>query len=284
MIRLLRGFSIVALALAVVLFIAAYVVDYLNRDDTMPSLSFQTDTLEIPCNYTEEDLLQGVTAWDEKDGDLTDQILPGTFTRFLEPGVCDLSYVVFDSSDHMATASRRILFTDYHSPRFALAQPLCFADGITNHSEVRAMFSASDVLDGNLSDWIDYVDTDADYSLPGDYSITMEVRNSFGDTVSYDFPIHIYRQDTQNVSITLKSGLAYVNQGNTFEALDYVDSVVGAGGREYQPSLLRITSNVKPNTPGLYEVHYEFSLNGTVANGGQYGETWLTVIVQEVGQ
>ena len=58
------------------------------------------------------------------------------------------------------------------------------------------MFTVEDMLDGDLTDWITYVETDASYSIPGDYTITMEVRNSFGDTVSYDFPIHIVEEDS----------------------------------------------------------------------------------------
>lgn len=37
-------------------------------------------------------------------------------------------------------------------------------------------------------------------------------------------------------------------------------------------------------TPGLYEVHYEYDSGESLEEGGQYGQIWLTVIVQEVGQ
>lgn len=284
MIRLLRGFAIVALAVAVVLFGVAQVLDRLGQDGTVPTLTADSDTLELSCAYTEEQLLEGVAAWDEKDGDLTDQIIVGSFTRFLEPGVCDLSYVVFDSAEHMATLTRRVHFTDYHSPQFALAQPLCFEESMTNNTEVRALFSASDLLDGDLTSWISYVETTAAYGVPGDYTITMEVRNSFGDTVSYDFPIHIYERDSQNVDITLTTPLVYVDQGDSFEALDYVDTVSGPDGETYEAAQLEVNSGVDTATPGLYEVHYAYDSGESLEEGGQYGQIWLTVIVQEVGQ
>lgn len=312
MIRLLRGFSLAALALAIVLFVAAQVNEKMNLDDTLPTITADSDTLEIPCEYTQEQLLTGVSASDAKDGDLTNQVLVGNFTRFIDPGVCDLNYVVFDSSEHMATLTRRVHFTDYHSPRFGLAEPLVFAESTTNNTEVRALFSASDVLDGDLTDWITYVETDAAYNNLGDYTITMEVRNSFGDTVSYAFPIHIYERNTQDFDITLTEPLVYVEQGVSFDPLSYVESVADFSGNKYDPVLLNVTSTVDTSTPGIYEVHYEIgdtspaseeenleidvedsneetddeggneTLLTSVDGEGQYGQMWLTVIVQEV--
>lgn len=310
MIRLLRGVSIAALVLAMALFVFANVREQMNEDKTLPTITADSDTIDIPCEYTTDQLLAGVIASDAKDGDLTSQILVGNFTRFIEPGVCDLNYVVFDTSEHMATLTRRVHFTDYHSPRFSLAEPLVFAESTTNNIDVRALFSASDVLDGDLTDWITYVETNAAYNNPGDYTITMEVRNSFGDTVSYAFPIHIYERNTQDFTIELTDALVYVEQGGNFDPLEYVEAVTDFSGNKYDLSLLRVSSTVDTATPGIYEVHYEIgnattedteeqsqeeapvdevdeeetddSVLTSIEGKDQYGQMWLTVIVQEV--
>lgn len=276
MMRILKVFSIGITAVAAVIFAVSVAVGLLGQDDTLPTIAAPSQELEISCDYTQEELLVDVTAEDEKDGDLTSQILVGDFSRFIDPGVCDLTYVVFDSSEHMATLTRRVTFIDYHSPRFGLLQPLVFEEGSTNNSEVRSLFTASDMLDGSLTDWITYVETDASFSTPGDYTITMEVRNSFGDTVSYAFPIHVYEENTQNVDIQLSESLVYVGQGERFDPDRYVDSVRNGEGLSYRTSDLRVRSQVDTSAPGLYEVHYEFE-----GEGGQYGQTWLTVIVEE---
>lgn len=287
MIRLLRGVSIVALVAAVLLYAAALARDWMSQDHTMPTITAASETLEIPCEYTPEQLLEGMSAFDEVDGDLTSEILLGNFSRFLEPGVCDLNYIVFDSANHMATLTRRVTFTDYHSPRFSLAAPLCFGEESTTNLEVRELFSATDLLDGDLTEWITYVESDASFSTAGDYTMTMEVTNSFGDTVSYAFPVHIYERGTQNVSISLEEPLVYLDQGDTFDPEDYVSSVTDQGGNHYSVAQLDITSTVDPDTPGIYEVHYEFGQDpdthfGAEQGTNQYGEMWLTVIVQEV--
>ncbi|OUO46580.1 hypothetical protein B5F79_06565 [Olsenella sp. An285] len=276
MLKLLRRVALAALALAVAVFVFAEVRELVSRDDTMPSISADSDSIDITCEYTTEQLTEGVTASDARDGDLTSQVLVGSFTRFIQPGVCDLSYVVFDSAGNMATTSRRVRFMDYHSPRFSLSAPLVFSEGSTTNADVQGMFSAADMLDGDLTDWVTYGGTDASYDTPGDYSITMEVTNSFGDTASYAFPIHVYERGSQNLFIELTEPLAYVVQGDGFDPLAYVASVTDASGGGYDPAQLQVSSNVDTSTPGIYEVHYQ--MGG--AEDVPYGQMWLTVIVE----
>lgn len=275
MMRLLRGAALVALALAVAVFAYAGVREFVTRDVSAPSISIEGDTIEVPCDYTEEQLMEGVTASDAKDGDLTDQVLVGSFTRFIRPGVSDLSYVVFDSSGHMATASRQVRFTDYHSPRFSLSEPLVFAEESTTSADVQALFSVTDMMDGDLTGGITCTDTNAVYDTPGDYTITMEVSNSFGDTASYAFPVHVYENGTQDATVELTDPLVYVSQGDDFDPLAYVEDVTDASGRSYDTGSLRVDSQVDTAKPGIYEVHYQ--TDGDTPSG----QMWLTVIVEE---
>lgn len=299
MIRLLRGVSIAALVAAIILVVVAQVTQNMNRDDTLPTITADSETLEIPCAYTQDQLMAGVTASDAVDGDLTGQIMMGTFSHFIELGVCNLKYVVFDSSEHMASLTRRVQFTDYHSPQFALAEGLNFAKNTTSRTEVEQLFTASDVLDGDLTDWITFGDSDAAYNAAGAYTLHAEVRNSFGDMVSYDFPIHVYERDAMDFDISLNQSLVYLDQGASFDPMAYLNSISDNSGNQYDPMLLDVDSAVDTSVPGLYEVHYMIGGNtGTpyipteeeepaplltwVQDSSMYGETWLTVIVQEV--
>ena len=275
MIRLLRGVALVALALAVAVFAFAEVRNFISRDVTAPSISIEGDSVEVPSDYKSEQLMEVVTASYSMVGDLTDQVLMGSFTRFIRPGVSDLSYVVFDSSGHMATASRQVRFTDYHSPRFSLSQPLVFAEESITGADVQAMFSATDMMDGELTGGITRTETDAVYDTPGDYTITMEVSNSFGDTASDAFPVHVYESGTQDATIELTDPLVYVGQGDDFDPLAYVEDVTDASGRSYDAGSLQVDSQVDTAKPGIYEVHYQ--TDGDTPSG----QMWLTVIVEE---
>ena len=50
-----------------------------NRDTTIPEISSDRDVLKIPCQYTQEQLMEGMSASDGKDGDLPSQIITGSF-------------------------------------------------------------------------------------------------------------------------------------------------------------------------------------------------------------
>lgn len=287
-----------ALAVSLVLLAVSQITKSVRQDDSAPVITAEEDTLEISCAYTPQELLAGVTASDDLDGDLTGQIMIGSFSHFVEPGVCDLNYVVFDSSDHMATLTRRVEFTDYHSPQFSLADGLNFAKNSSSAAGAEQLFSASDLLDGDLTDWIDFDASETIFNAVGDYTLHAEVRNSFGDLVGYDFPVHIYDPEDQSLSISLSQTLVYLEQGDSFNPMDYVKSVSDSQGNRYDPVLVDADSGVDPSTPGLYEVHYRIgSDTGTpylpaegqsqpnrltwVGDSSLQGEMWLTVIVQE---
>ena len=296
-IRWLRNFSIAVLVGTIIFAVVVQAVRTTKQDHTIPTISTDSDVLEIPCKYTQQQLMKGVTAEDSKDGDLTDQILVGNFSRFIEPGNCKLKYVVFDSDNHMASLTRQVKFTDYHSPQFGLATGLNFAKNTTSRMEVEQLFSASDLLDGDLTEWMTFGDSNAIYNAAGDYTIYVEVANSFGDVVGYEFPIHIYERDAMNFDISLNQPIVYINQGSSFDPMDYVDSISDNNGNYYDPMLLDIDSSVDTSKPGLYEVHYVINSNTGiqhitseteeterlltyVQDTRMYGEMWLTVIVQ----
>lgn len=113
--RFVKTALIAVFILAIAVFGVSEGIKLKNRDTTVPKIQSEEDVLEISCEYTEEDLLKGLSASDEKDGDLTDKIFVGNFSRFIEKGVCNVNYVVFDSSNQSATLTRKVRFADYHS-------------------------------------------------------------------------------------------------------------------------------------------------------------------------
>lgn len=162
-----------------------------GRDTTDPVIGSDRDVLEIPCEYTKEQLMEGMSASDAEDGDLTDQIVAGSFSRFISKGVCSLTYVFFDSANRPASLTRNVHFTDYHSPRFTLTEPLVFREQEENYTEAMRRLGAQDMLDGDLDDWITQTDTDVNYSAVGTYTMSVGVTNSFVDASTAALPVHV---------------------------------------------------------------------------------------------
>ncbi|OUP03187.1 hypothetical protein B5F37_00665 [Drancourtella sp. An210] len=246
-----------------------------NRDTTVPKIQSEEDVLEISCEHTEEDLLKGLSASDAKDGDLTDKILVGNFSRFIEKGVCNVNYVVFDSSNQSATLTRKIRFTDYHSPEFTVQEPLVFTEGEGSYTEVMERIGAQDLLDGNLKDYIRQTETDVVYSKSGSYSITLEVENSYGDTASQTLPIHVVKEEETSVDIRLTEGIVYVDAGASVDPYAYIGEVSGSDGKSMDKSSVTVSSGVNTAAPGVYEIAYHAK-----DSQGNTGNTWLTVVVR----
>lgn len=246
-----------------------------SRGDEKPVIESDGETLEISCEYTKEDLLLGVTASDEEDGDLTDQIVAGSFSRFVDPGVTGLTYVVFDSQGQSASLTREVRFTAYHSPRFALSEPLVFREGEGSYTEAMERLDAVDQLDGSRKDWIVQTDTDVNYSTAGNYTMSVEVTNSLGDTASAGLPVHVVNAQSRNVQIALTQGIVYLEAGEEIDPASYISGVTGPNGAALDPGTVSAQSGVDVNTPGCYEIHYQAS-----DGAGNAGETWLTVIVE----
>lgn len=272
--RFVRRAIIIFFILSIGIFGVSLVVQMQKWDRHAPQITSDRKILEISCDYTNEQLLEGLTATDEEDGDLTSQIIPGSFSKFIGEDLCNVTYVVFDSANQPASLTRQVRFTDYHSPRFTLTQPLVFTMDEGNYNEVIERLGAVDVLDGNLSDWIIQKEAQVNYQTPGSYTITFEVSNSLGDTVSQTLPVHVTR--ASDLTIHLTQGIVYIPKGGSFNANDYIQELTNRQGNLLDTGMVHSESDINANTPGVYEVHY------TAADGaGNTAETWLTVIVEE---
>lgn len=274
--KFVRTIVIILFILAAAAFGISKAVELKNRDTSIPEITSDREVLEIPCDYTEEQLMEGLTACDAKDGDLTAEIVAGNFSRFLSPGLCDLTYVVFDSSNQPGSLTRRVRFTDYHSPDFTLTDPLVFEESEGSYTTVMDQIGASDMLEGDLSDWVIQTDSDANYQKSGDYHVQMEVTNSYGDTSSLSLPVHVVKSGSQSMEIVLSSWIVYLDPGSEIRPADYVTALYNGNGESVGAEAVSWESGVDTQTPGVYEIHY------TVSDGqGHSGETWMTVVVRE---
>ena len=85
-------------------------------DDVPPVLTCTEGVLEVSVSASQEELLQGVTAWDNRDGDLTSEIMIDHISTLIGANTAKITYVVFDSSDRVAKLTRTIAYTDYEAP------------------------------------------------------------------------------------------------------------------------------------------------------------------------
>ena len=214
---------IVLFFISVVLFGFTQVRDYMKNAGSPPEISMDKATLEVPVNVTDEELLAGLKAWDEEDGDLTDQLLVESFSRFVGRGRRTVTIGVADSQGKVTEVTRNIVYTDYESPKFALTGPLQLP--ITKCDDPLALLTASDKVDGDISNNIEISSLPAEYGEnPGDYEVIFSVSNSAGDKVELPVTVTVFdSKDTQGApSIMLSQYLVNVKKGDKIDPWDYV--------------------------------------------------------------
>lgn len=264
-------------ALACVIYIGSVV---LNRDTAAPEIRFPSDTLFMSVHDGQEALLAGVTAVDDRDGDVTDSLLVQGVSSMRSDHTVKVTYAAFDKAGNVSKAVRTVQYTDYVSPRFSLTEPLVFTgNGAAN---LLSKVTATDLLDGDITDKIkgSLVGETTSLTDVGTHQVELRVTNSMGDTSRITVPVEVVAAGTYNAAVALTENLVYVEKGTQFAPETYLHSVI-CGGVVYsvqqlpQEATVEVDSGVKIDACGVYAVDY------TVSVGSFTGFARLIVVVEE---
>lgn len=290
MLRKTRVFVVLFFILSIVIFAGYRAKTALSTDRTIPVIDMDSDSVEVSVEGGDKAILEGVTATDEKDGDITENLFIESRSNFLEKGRCNVTIVVSDKDNHVTKTKREVTYKDYKSPQFSLSQPLKFQTARESRDDlnIASGLSATDVIDGNISNKIKI---SSDYSISGyatgDYPMEFVVTNSMGDTVKLPVVVTIYSaaEESGLPQITLSDYLINKPVGSSLdiasliEQIDYHNSIYrrGEDGNFYNGEFdyegnpimfssdsIQIEENIDWNTPGVYEV----KITVTDANAG----------------
>ena len=232
-----------------------------------------------------------MTAKDNKDGDLTDAVRVSSMSNFTEPGKRTITYAVFDKAGQAATLTRTLEYTDYTSPQIQLSAPLRYSLEEMSDVSLTENMSVDDCLDGDLTSQIRATYNDSVYiQQPGDYTVTVQVSNSAGDTCSVPLTLTVTDSSDSNERDKYYPVLSqYIVYTNVGEQVDLASLVVGLerNGSEYlftdpdAASLpgarenVSVSGDVDYGTAGTYNVDYQFT-----SEAGVTATTKLAVVVR----
>ncbi len=269
----------------------------LLEDHTPPEITIDQECLELSVEDSRDVLLQGVTAEDARDGDVTDRLVIESISNITSESTATVTYAAFDRSGNVAKATRTMLLRDYEPPRFGQRQALVIPEG--GNQDVLAFMSATDVIDGDISGHMkgNLISNTTSLSKAGAHQVEFRVTNSLGDTARITLPVDVYPATAYNASVMLREYLVYLPKGTQFHGEDYLESVdIGSMSyslTENNPDIqifinsqdagtamhvVRVDMNDNVNTavPGIYSVTYSVNMDE------QYtGFTRLNVIVEE---
>lgn len=253
MFRFLRFF---VSALAVIVIAAGIVLHFVNRDkkDAPTIVCTTEDMLKVSVAVTDEELLKFVTASDNQDGDLTNEIVVSRKTYFIGPKVSTITYSVCDSDNNIASLTKNIFYSDYKSPEIKLLNEFIFPSGY--NFDLARYVQATDVLDGNLSDYVKVISSEFT-NVSGEYKVNIKVSNSMADCTDITINAIITDDDYSQVRIVLESYTTYVTVGQPIDYKSFVKDVVNKRETRYDESDIIIDdSGVDLTKPGVYDVFY----------------------------
>lgn len=272
--RYVRRITVIIFALSVILYVLTGIKLRMEDDHTVPVITSDREVLQVSVQVTEEELKEGLTASDNKDGDLTENIVVGSISKFVKKGTVNVSYVVFDKNNNAGQFSRKVEFTDYESPEFALSASLDYKVGEV--VKVLDRLTVNDSIDGDITDKIRIISSDVDNKQAGVYTIRVQVTNNYGDTAEEDMLINVNNYSPGSPEITLKKYLVYVKKGSSFSPKEYLAGAADTYGDAIDSEEVRIDSEVNTKVTGSYQVTY------SVEDGnGNKGYRHLMVIVKE---
>lgn len=282
---------------------------YKNSDKEGPVITMDDETIEVSIHDGHEAFLEGVTAYDERDGDVTHTLGIESISEFIdeESTTRQINYVAFDGDSHVTKATRRMVYSDYTPIHYSLTAPLKFPEQLTNVN-ILGVMHAWDCLDGDISRQIVFSeDSTVQIDTEGEYNVVLCATNSAGDTEELPVTIRIYEKAKESAlpQIMLSQYLVYTNVGEKIDPYAYLRTVVYSGVeyvvtygegtfaidtsdwtpeekkafQKLDPAVdihrFNITDSVDYSTPGSYEIKYTID---TLT--GERGYVYLIVVVE----
>ena len=270
-------------------------LEWKQADHNTPVISIEEDVLLVKASASEEELLAGVTAQDAEDGDLTDRVQIASMTPLINGQERTIQYIVFDSADQLATATRKIIYEDYTSPKIYLQEPLRFTVDDFTQEIIDLAYTAEDVIDGDLTNKMHisydlvnqtmYAEIYGTSIEPGEYTITFQVNNSAGDTCILPLTMTLVEKEdsAEKAYPVLSDYVVYTKVGRKVDVMKYPVGLNRMGRNYLFEELgnvsvkdIEIQSHVNYEEAGIYTVEYTFTMAG-----GEAAATTLYVVVED---
>ena len=288
--RKLRYLVLAFFAVVFVVFSVSYVKEYITSDFTAPVIHADSDSLQVSVMAGDDELLAGMSAVDNLDGDVTNTLVVVSKSKFISKGTLRVNYAAFDKNNNVGIAARNLTYTDYHSPRFSMSQPLRFLSGNTDNNYLKNI-KASDCLDGNITQQIkiNFGDSEATSNSSTRRKLYIQVTNSAGDTSSLELWATFEDYNSYNTPApALSDYIVYTQQGVRPDYNSYLKGVWIAGNvRSFSDAKYDQTDDVRfsdsavnYNAPGVYTVKYQLSRieKGETERTDQGSATMIVVV------
>lgn len=276
---------ILLLAVCLLVYQGYRLLDRISTDTVPPQISVPAEAAVLSVHDPEEMLLQGITATDKTDGDVTASLVVEKMWMTDTDGMFNVRYAAFDRAGNVAKVDRQVQYTDYEGPRFVLERPLVYRQNYTYDAlqDIRA----EDMLDGDISHRIRATSLDTQSAMaPGIHDVQFRVYNSLGDSVELTLPVEVIEADSNPAELFLTDYLVYLDAGDSFNVRQYLDSFVWSGKTTSLANglpanySLKTSGEVDTQVPGVYSVTYQVTYAAGYSSQVITGCSKLIVVVE----
>jgi hypothetical protein len=160
--------------------------DNIIGPDTTPPVISGVEDLQVLVNEPAPDWLDGVTAIDDEDGEVTVSVDTSEID-LTQTGLYDITYTATDSAGNVAseTATVEVTSDDIVKPVIedAVEEVFILVNGTA--PDFLSGVTASDNVDGDLTASLIVDDSELDLTVPGTYEVTISVTDSSSNTTSH---------------------------------------------------------------------------------------------------
>ena len=281
-----KWFPVIVLCICTILFFSYRIYKQVGIDNNPPVITIDDEEgviHTVSMNDLDAGFLQGVTAHDHRDGDVTGSILVEQAGNITKEHQVQVVYAAFDAAGNVAKAQRTVQLTDYVSPRFTLSTPLAFVHG-TNFDPLKHI-GAEDLTDGNISHRVKATLMDESaISAEGTHDVLFRVTNSLGDTAQLILPVEVYFSGRYDAQLSLTDYLIYLPLHTAFDPEDYLLEYIAAGqstdltGGLPEGMELTVSGEADPSQTGVYAIGY--TITYTLGSRVHTGYSKLIVVVE----
>ncbi len=151
-------------------------------EDTTPPEITLIGNAEMIVEVNQEYNDPGATAWDNRDGKITERIEVSGEVNTNTPGTYRIDYSVTDNAGNTGTAQRSVRVDDNVPPVITLQGDNPYTLSI-DATYTEPGYSASDNVDGNITDAVN-VDHNINIGSAGEYAVTYSVSDAAGNSAS----------------------------------------------------------------------------------------------------
>ena len=238
-----------AVSLLFFLFAVSFPAKVSAAEGAAPQISASPLVLEVGSTY---DPLDGLTVVDDKDSsaELLSKMKYYDMTDPTTVGFYDIFYYVTDSDGNEASFNRPVLVLDPNLPLiYATVSDVLMGDPVDLLENVYAY----DLQDGDLTSMVTVAEGTVDTSVPGEYSILLEVYYSDGHRAEQTKVIVVLWPPECYPVITAED--IYIPTGQDFDLFQGVTAQDKTDG-DLTGSLNLDYSNVDTSTPGIYRTQF----------------------------